>query len=109
MDTCHGGIQDFVNLAWHIGCEVSILSTRFCVCPIACIFIIKHKMIKILISMLLVAHTGAVDPVYCSWDVTNRAYTCDARSWYLPLTMSQFDNEPQSMILADVNGGKSWP
>ncbi|XP_069107391.1 uncharacterized protein [Argopecten irradians] len=54
--------------------------------------------------IVLVLCTVSGDPMGCTYYSTELKYECSARSWTLPLTLSDFDNVPQSLSLVDVNG-----
>ncbi|OWF43389.1 uncharacterized protein LOC110459808 [Mizuhopecten yessoensis] len=44
------------------------------------------------------------DPVGCTYYESDLEYECTARSWVLPLALSDFNHVPQSLSMIDVNG-----
>ncbi|XP_033764178.1 uncharacterized protein LOC117345252 [Pecten maximus] len=52
--------------------------------------------------------TLAVDPQGCTYDSTLKEYTCNARSWSPPLVYSDFDNVPQVLKLIEIDGALSY-
>lgn len=44
------------------------------------------------------------NPTGCSYDASTVLYTCNARSWVLPLVFSSFTVQPQRILLKDVAG-----
>ncbi|XP_033724873.1 uncharacterized protein LOC117314860 [Pecten maximus] len=55
-------------------------------------------------ALLLTLCTVSGDPTGCTYYPSDLKYECSARSWALPLTLSDFDHVPQSLSLIDVNG-----
>lgn len=44
------------------------------------------------------------DPTGCTYNTDTLLYTCNARLWALPLVFSSFTNQPQRLLLKDVDG-----
>ena len=55
--------------------------------------------------LVLLLTSVAGDPTGCTYDASEILFSCNARSWSLPLVFSDFTSaQPQRLMLKDVDG-----